>query len=67
MNGTLFGYYFFCKRKCWLAGNGMDMEDNSELVLIGKALHEKAAAERKDAEIRVGNIVMDRLDSAYVT
>lgn len=38
VNGTLVNYYFHCKRQCYLHGNRMNMEDNSEQVKIGKAL-----------------------------
>ena len=31
-NGTLVNYYVHCKRQCYLHGNRLNMEDNSELV-----------------------------------
>ncbi len=36
VNGTLINYYFHCKRQCWLHGNRVNLEDNSEDVKIGK-------------------------------
>lgn len=66
VNGTLINYYFHCKRQCYLHGNRMNLEDNSEQVKIGKALHE----ERNDAgdtEIALDNIRLDRLTDEYLT
>lgn len=62
-NGTLINYYFHCKRQCYLHGNRMNLEDNSEQVKIGKALHE----ERNDAEVALDNIRLDRLTDEYLT
>ena len=39
MNGTLINYYFHCKRQLWLSYNKINLELNSEDVLIGKELH----------------------------
>ena len=30
VNGTLMNYYFHCKRQCYLHGNRLNLEDNSE-------------------------------------
>ena len=30
VNGTLINYYFHCKRQCYLHGNRLNLEDNSE-------------------------------------
>lgn len=30
VNGTLINYYFHCKRQCYLFGNRLNLEDNSE-------------------------------------
>ena len=40
VNGTLINYYFHCKRQCYLHGNRLNLEDNSEIVQIGKAIQE---------------------------
>lgn len=66
VNGTLVNYYFHCKRQCYLHGNRINLEDNSEQVKIGKAIHE----ERNDtdyAEIALDNIRLDRLTDEYLT
>lgn len=67
INGTLVNYYFHCKRQCYLHGNRLNLEDNSEYVKIGKAIHEEKAAESNNAEISIENIRLDRLTSEYLT
>ena len=67
VNGTLINYYFHCKRQCYLHGNRLNLEDNSEQVKIGKAIHEEKAEEKKDTEITVDNIRLDRLTKEYLT
>lgn len=66
VNGTLINYYFHCKRQCYLHGNRMNLEDNSEQVKIGKALHEEKS-EKDNAEIALDNIRLDRLTDEYLT
>lgn len=67
MTGTLVNYYFHCKRQCYLFGNRINMEDNSERVQIGKALHEEKATAYKDTEIIIDNIRLDRMTAEYLT
>ena len=67
VNGTLINYYFHCKRQCYLHGNRLNLEDNSEIVKIGKALHEEKAAKSSNSEIMIDNICLDRLTSEYLT
>ena len=65
-NGTLMNYYFHCKRQCYLFGNRMNMEDNSEEVKIGRAIHEERA-EQSNTEIAIENIRLDKLTAEYLT
>lgn len=67
VNGTLINYYFHCKRQCYLHGNRLNLEDNSEIVKIGKALHKEKAAKSSNSEIMIDNICLDRLTSEYLT
>lgn len=67
VNGTLVNYYFHCKRQCYLHGNRLNLEDNSEIVKIGKAIHECMAEEGKNTEISIDNIKLDKLSSEYLT
>lgn len=66
VNGTLINYYFHCKRQCYLHGNRLNLEDNSEIVKIGKAIHEEKAR-TKDPEIAIENIRLDKLTGEYLT
>lgn len=63
--GTLVNYYFHCKRQCYLAGNRLNFEDNSELVKIGKALHE-SKLEGDKTEISIENIKIDKIQGDYL-
>ncbi|MBD7912309.1 CRISPR-associated protein Cas4 [Clostridium cibarium] len=67
INGTLINYYFHCKRQCYLHGNRLNLEDNSELVKIGKAIHEERSEKTDNAEIAIENIKVDKLTSEYLT
>lgn len=66
MNGTLVNYYFHCKRQCYLFGNRLNLEDNSELVRIGRAIHEEKSDESSNSEIAIDNIRIDKLTKDYL-
>ena len=66
VNGTLINYYFHCRRQCYLHGNRLNLEDNSEVVKIGKAIHEEKAAHSSNSEISIDNIKLDKLTSEYL-
>lgn len=66
VNGTLINYYFHCKRQCYLHGNRINLEDNSENVMIGRAIHEERA-EEKNTEIGIENIKLDKKEVKTVT
>lgn len=66
VTGTLINYYFHCKRQCYLHGNRLNLEDNSEEVKIGRALHDERAA-GDSSEIAVENIKADKITSEYIT
>ena len=58
--GTQVNYYFVCKRKLWLFSRNFEMEHSSDLVLLGKILHESSYP-RKTKEIDLGPIKIDFL------
>lgn len=66
VNGTLINYYMHCKRQCYLFGNRINLEDNSEEVQIGKAIHEEKSYGRTDSEITIDNIVIDKITREYL-
>jgi CRISPR-associated exonuclease Cas4 len=67
VNGTLINYYFHCKRQCYLHGNRLNLEDNSEIVKIGKAIHEEKSLGAENTEISIDNIKLDKLTTEYLT
>ena len=62
INGTIINYFIHCKRQCYMHYNRINMEDESELVKIGKAMHE----EKKTDEITVENIKVDKIKKDYL-
>lgn len=66
VNGTLINYYFHCKRQCYLFGNRLNLEDNSERVQIGRAIHAEKAAGDENSEIAIENIRLDKLTKDYL-
>ena len=67
MNGTMINYYFHCKRQCYMFAHRLNLEDNSEIVKIGKAIHEDRARNSENTEIKIENITLDKINSKYVT
>lgn len=66
ITGTLMNYYFHCKRQCWLFGNRINLEDNSEDVRIGRVLHELKDEGKGNTEISIENIKIDRITKDYL-
>ncbi len=62
--GTQLNYYFVCHRKLWLFSNGIQMEHNSELVEMGKLIHETSYADRPERfqELEIGPVKIDFFD-----
>lgn len=58
ITATQLNYYFVCKRKLWLFSHQINMEQNSELVSLGKLLHENSY-KREKKEIQIGPIKID--------
>lgn len=66
INGTLINYYFHCKRQCYLHGNRLNLEDNSEDVKIGRAIHEEKSENGNNTEIEIDNIKIDKITKDYL-
>ena len=47
ITGMMIYYYFVCKRKLWYFINQINMEQNSELVAIGKVVDETTYKKEK--------------------
>jgi CRISPR-associated exonuclease Cas4 len=65
ITGTHFAYFLICRRKLWLFANNLQMEQESDLVLEGKLLHETAYPNRskKFKEIEIGGVKIDFYDT----
>ena len=65
ITGTHFNYFQLCRRKLWLFANGINMEQESDLVYEGKLLHETAYPQRtsKYEEVEIDGIKVDYYDA----
>jgi CRISPR-associated exonuclease Cas4 len=62
ITATQINYHLICKRKLWLFSHQINMEHSSELVEIGKLIHEQSYA-REKKEITIGPIKIDFIGS----
>ena len=68
ITGTHFAYYQLCRRKLWLFANGINMEQESDLVYEGKLIHEESYPERssKYEEVAIHEIKKsNKVDRAH--
>lgn len=65
ITGTHFNYFLTCKRKLWLFANGINMEQNSDLVYDGKLVHEMSYPQRPERyeELEIDGIKIDYYDA----
>ena len=65
ITGTHFNYYQLCHRKLWLFANGINMEQNSDLVYEGKLIHQESYPQRsaRYEEVEVEGIKVDYYDA----
>ena len=59
--GTQVNYFFVCWRKLWFFSHYLDLEADSDLVLLGKLLHETGYP-RKFKEVSIGRVKIDFLE-----
>lgn len=57
--GTQINYFFVCKRKMWLVSHNINLESSSELVYLGKLLHENSYRRERLSELEFGRIKLD--------
>lgn len=55
IQGLQINYYFICKRKLWLYSHHIEMESQSDVINIGKFLHETSYM--RDDEIQIDNTI----------
>lgn len=65
LTGTHINYYLVCHRKLWLFSNSIQMEQTSELVELGKLIHETSYPQRSEkySEIDLDGIKIDYYDT----
>lgn len=64
--GTQFNYYFLCRKKLWYFSHYIQMEQNSDLVYLGKLIHE-TSYKREKKEIEIDNTIkIDFIDNERV-
>lgn len=56
VTGIMIYYYFVCERKLWYFANQINMEQNSELVQIGKLIDE-SSYRREEKSILIDNTI----------
>ena len=56
--GTQISYYFVCKRKLWLYSHDIQYEQESDIVKLGRLLHEEQY-QKKLKEIHMDKIAID--------
>lgn len=64
VTGTHIAYLQLCRRKLWLFGNGISMEQDSDLVYEGKVIHESSYGRRSERfrEVDLGSVRIDFYD-----
>jgi len=66
ITGLMFYYYFICQRKLWYFANEINMEQNSELVSIGKILDETSYTREKKGILIDNTINIDFIKNGAV-
>ena len=62
ITGMMIYYYFVCQKKLWYFVNGLGMEQNSELVSIGKVIDETSYSREKKSILIDETINVDFID-----
>jgi len=62
-SGSQVNYYFVCKRKLYLFSHHIELENESDLVLLGKLLHENSY-KRKLKEIELRRVKIDFIEKS---
>lgn len=62
--GTQINYYFVCKRKLWFFSHNIELESDSDLVLMGKLLHEDSYNRKSLKEVEFERIKIDFIEKS---
>lgn len=60
--GSQINYYFVCKRKLWFFSHNIELESESDIVLLGKLLHEQSYKSKKMKEVAMERIKIDFIE-----
>ena len=66
ISGIMIYYYFICQRKLWYFLNEINMEQNSELVSIGKIIDETTYSREKKGILIDNTINVDFIRNGAV-
>ncbi len=66
ITGIMIYYYFICQRRLWYFSNQINMEQNSELVKLGKILDETTYTKEKKQILIDGTINIDFIKNGAV-
>lgn len=66
ITGIMIYYYFICERKLWYFANQIGMEQNSELVSIGKTIDESTYSREKKSILIDNTINIDFVKNGAV-
>ncbi|MDD4290622.1 MAG: Dna2/Cas4 domain-containing protein [Clostridia bacterium] len=66
IGGTLYSYFFLCKRKVWLSFHNISFESDSQLVKIGKLLDEESYGRKTKHTFVDQDCVIDFVDNGVV-
>jgi len=64
LTGTQINYYFVCKRKLWFFSHNLELESDSDLVLMGKLLHEHSYKRKPLKEVEIDRIKVDFIEKS---
>lgn len=66
VTGIMVYYYFICERKLWYFANQIGMEQNSELVSIGKTIDDSSYSREKKSILIDNTINIDFINNGAV-
>ncbi|MCL1633002.1 CRISPR-associated protein Cas4 [Sporolactobacillus sp. CPB3-1] len=67
MGGLHIQYYIVCKRKLWLYSKNLGVELDSDRIVEGAILHDRAYRQIKERDIHIDNqLQIDAMDKHYV-
>ncbi|NOZ24539.1 MAG: CRISPR-associated protein Cas4 [Nitrospirae bacterium] len=66
ITGTEFNYFHVCKRKLWLFSHDIEMEQESDIVFLGRLIHEHSYQRERKEVLIDGVIRIDFMDDDTV-